>query len=141
MTGIRGRFVLLIASAAVAPLIVYGLISVGYLRSGTQDSVRNGNLQVAQQVAERIRLYFDNNVRVLKSVGTELLDTHLAQWQQERVLRNHVLDFPEFRQVSLFDPGERAFLRLFLVGLLLVLFMALRPEGAFGDRRQLMLEN
>ena len=107
MTGIRGRFVLLIASAAVAPLIVYGLISVGYLRSGTQDSVRNGNLQVAQQVAERIRLYFDNNVRVLKSVGTELLDTHLAQWQQERVLRNHVLDFPEFRQVSLFDPGGR----------------------------------
>jgi ABC-type branched-subunit amino acid transport system permease subunit len=48
--------------------------------------------------------------------------------------------FLNFFPLSLFDPGERAFLRLFLVGLLLVLFMALRPEGAFGDRRQLMLE-
>ena len=46
-------------------------------------------------------------VRVLRSVGMELLDTHLAHWQQERVLRNHVLDFPEFRQVSLFDSGGR----------------------------------
>ena len=107
MTRITSRFVLLIATAAVAPLVLYGLISVTHLRSGTQDSVTNGNLQVAGQVSERIRLYFDNNVRVLRSVGMELLDTHLAKWQQERVLRNHVLDFPEFREVTLFDPGGR----------------------------------
>lgn len=107
MTRITSRFVLLIASAAVAPLILYGLVSVGYLRSGTQESVTKGNLQVAGQVAERIRLYFDNNTRVLRSVGTELLNTHLADWQRERILRNHVLDFPEFREVSLFDPGGR----------------------------------
>jgi signal transduction histidine kinase len=107
MTRITSRFVLLIASAAVAPLVLYGLISVNSLRSGTQESVINGNLQVAAQISERIRLYFDNNVRVLRSVGMELLDTHLAQWQQDRILRNHVLDFPEFREVSLFDPGGR----------------------------------
>jgi signal transduction histidine kinase len=107
MTRLTSRFVLLIATAAVAPLVLYGLISVTYLRSGTQDSVTNGNLQVAGQVSERIRLYFDNNVRVLRSVGMELLDTHLARWQQERILRNHVLDFPEFREVTLFDPGGR----------------------------------
>ena len=107
MNGIRSRFVLLIASAAVAPLILYGLVSVSYLRSGTQESVTNGNLQVAAQVSERIGFYFDNNIRVLRSVGMELLDTHLAKWQQDRVLRNHVLDFPELRQISLFDPGGR----------------------------------
>lgn len=107
MTRITSRFVLLIASAAVAPLVLYGLVSVGYLRNGTQESVTKGNLQVAGQVAERIRLYFDNNIRVLRSVGTELLNTHLQDWQRERILRNHVLDFPEFREVSLFDPGGR----------------------------------
>jgi ABC-type branched-subunit amino acid transport system permease subunit len=42
--------------------------------------------------------------------------------------------------VSLFEPGDRAFLRLLLVGLLLVLFMALKPEGILGNRRQLMLD-
>jgi len=48
--------------------------------------------------------------------------------------------FLNFFPLSLFDSGSRAFLRLFLVGLLLVLFMALRPQGILGDRRQLLLE-
>ena len=48
--------------------------------------------------------------------------------------------FLNFFPLSLFDSGSRAFLRLFLVGALLVLFMALRPQGLLGDRRQLMLE-
>ena len=43
--------------------------------------------------------------------------------------------FLNFFPLSLFDSGSRAFLRLFLVGLLLVLFMALRPQGLLGDRR------
>jgi signal transduction histidine kinase len=107
MTRITSRFVLLIASAAVAPLILYGLVSVSYLRSGTEDSVTAGNRQIAGQISDRIRLYFDNNVRVLQSVGSELLDTHLVAWQQERILRNHVLAFPEFRHVSLFDVAGR----------------------------------
>jgi branched-chain amino acid transport system permease protein len=42
--------------------------------------------------------------------------------------------------LSLFDSGSRAFLRLFLVGLLLVLFMALRPQGLLGSRRRPLLE-
>jgi ABC-type branched-subunit amino acid transport system permease subunit len=42
--------------------------------------------------------------------------------------------------LSLFDSGSRAFLRLFLVGFLLVLFMAFRPQGLLGDRRQLLLD-
>lgn len=48
--------------------------------------------------------------------------------------------FLNFFPLSLFDSGSRAFLRLFLVGLLLVLFMALRPEGILGNRKQLLLE-
>jgi len=48
--------------------------------------------------------------------------------------------FLNFFPLSLFDSGSRAFLRLFLVGLLLVLFMALRPQGLLGSRRQLLLD-
>ena len=45
-----------------------------------------------------------------------------------------------FFPLSLIDSGNRAFLRLFLVGFLLVLFMALRPQGLLGNRRELLLE-
>jgi hypothetical protein len=104
---ITGRFVLLIATAAVLPLVVYGLISVSSLRSGTEQSVGKGNQAVAQQVAAYVRQYFDNNLRVLTSIGTEVRGTQLEQWQQERILRNHVLDFHEFREISVFDASGR----------------------------------
>jgi ABC-type branched-subunit amino acid transport system permease subunit len=47
--------------------------------------------------------------------------------------------FLNFFPLSLIDSGSRAFLRLLLVGLLLVLFMALRPQGMLGNRRELLL--
>jgi signal transduction histidine kinase len=105
--GITSRFVLLIATAAVLPLMVYGLISVESLRRGTEQSVRRGNREVALQIAKRISQYFDNNVRVLSSIGLELNGTQLQPWQRARILRNHVLDFPEFREITLFDAAGR----------------------------------
>jgi ABC-type branched-subunit amino acid transport system permease subunit len=45
-----------------------------------------------------------------------------------------------FFPLSLIDSGSRAFLRLFLVGFLLVLLMAVRPQGMLGNRRELLLE-
>ena len=105
MNSITGRFVLLIATAAVLPLVVYGLVSVSSLRTGTEQSVGAGNQAVAQQIAYRIELYFNNNVRVLASIATQIRGTQLERWQQERILRNHVLDFREFREISVFDGG------------------------------------
>ena len=83
MRRITSRFVLLIATAAVLPLVVYGYVSVSSLRSGTEASVRDGNLKVAKQVAEQVSMYMRNNTRVLQSVGTELGATGLAPWQQD----------------------------------------------------------
>ena len=44
MKSITSRFVMLIATAAVAPLVIYGVVSVRQLRSGTEESVTKGNL-------------------------------------------------------------------------------------------------
>jgi hypothetical protein len=51
MNRITGRFVLLIATAAVLPLLLYGLISVAKLTDGTERSVSLGNQALAQQIA------------------------------------------------------------------------------------------
>ncbi len=107
MKRITSRFVLLIATAAVLPLIVYGFVSMGRLQEGTETSVREGNLEVAEQVASQLKQYIDNNARILRSVGQELSATSLAQWQQARILTNHVLEFPEFRELSLLDASGR----------------------------------
>jgi len=105
MNRITSRFVLLIATAAVLPLVIYGAISVRSLRSGTSQSVRDGNQRMAERVANQIGQYLRDNIRVLQSVSAEISGTSLEGWQQERILKDYVLSFPEFREVTLFDAA------------------------------------
>ena len=51
------RFALLLAVAAVVPLLAYGFISLLSLQRGTRDSVITGNQNVATRAAEEIRRY------------------------------------------------------------------------------------
>jgi len=107
MTRITSRFVLLIASAAIAPLVVYGLISLLNLRNGTVLSVTEGNRRVAERVADQLGRYITHNTRVLRSVGLELRGIDLEPWQQTRILTDYVLDFKEFSEITFFTAGGR----------------------------------
>jgi signal transduction histidine kinase len=107
MKGITGRFVMMIATAAVGPLVVYGAVSVWQLKDGTQQSVTEGNRRVGRQISEQIRQYIRNNERVLKSIGVELRTPGIEQWQRSRILKDYVLEFPEFREITMFDAGGR----------------------------------
>src|SRR4029079_9897183 len=98
---IATRFALLLASAAVAPLLVYGLVSLWSLERGTRDSVITGNRNVATRAAEEIRRYVTTNAQLLKALAANLQETELQSWQQERILKNHILRFREFRELSL----------------------------------------
>ena len=105
MTRITSRFVLLIASAAIAPLIAVRCGVVPSLAHGHRQSVREGNLRVAEQVAEQIKQYIVHNQRVLRSIGVELRATDLEPWQQSRILKDYGIDFPELREISAFGAG------------------------------------
>ncbi len=105
MRTITTRFVMLVATAAVAPLLLYGLVSVSTLRQGTHTSVVAGNLNVAQRAAEQIQLYLTTNIKILRTVGADVQNTALEPWQQDRILKNYVMQFREFREMSLFDAA------------------------------------
>ena len=95
------------AAAAVMPLLAYGAVSMYSLRSGAQEAVVQGNLNVARQVSEQIDLYVTGSVKILKAVAADLQQTGLAPWQQDRILKNYVLEFPEFRELTLVDENGR----------------------------------
>ena len=103
MRRITSRFALLLAAAGILPLLVYGAVSIFSLRDATRRSVIAGNENVARRVAEQIALYVQTNVDILQSVAGNLDDTNLEQWQQDRILKNAVLDFSEFREITLYD--------------------------------------
>jgi signal transduction histidine kinase len=105
LKGITFRFVLLLAAAAILPLFVYGAVSIYSLRDATRRSVITGNVNVARRVAEQIRQYVQTNVDILQSVAGNLEHTSLERWQQDRILKTAVLDFPEFREITLYDAA------------------------------------
>jgi len=97
------RFALLLAGAAVAPLIAFGAVSIISLQRGTRESVVNGNQNVALRAADEIRRYVVSNAELLKGLAADLQDTGLDLRQQDQILKNYVLQFREFREITLFD--------------------------------------
>jgi hypothetical protein len=102
------RFAVMLAAAAIVPLLVYGAISIVSLRNGAQQAVIQGNLNVSRRAAEQIELYVTGSVKILKAVAADLEQTGLQQWQKDRILKNFVLQFPEYRELTLLDDSGRA---------------------------------
>src|SRR5215510_9884283 len=103
---IATRFAIVLAIAAMLPLIAYGVWSLFTLQKGTRDSVVTGNLNVATRAAEEIRRYIVGDAEILKALAADLQNTGLQQWQQDRILKNYALQFHEFRELTLFDEAK-----------------------------------
>lgn len=102
------RFALLLALAAVVPLVFYGIVSILSLQRGTRTSIIAGNENVATRAAEEIRRYVTTNADILKALAADLQDTGLTTGQQDRILKNYILQFREFHEVTLFDEQGAA---------------------------------
>jgi signal transduction histidine kinase len=104
---IATRFALILALAAILPLILYGVVSIVSLQSGTRTSVSAGNRNVATRAADEINRYISSHAEILKALASNLQDTDLEVWQQESIVRNHVLEFAEFSEITIFDEAGR----------------------------------
>ena len=65
-----GQFALILALAAVVPLVAYGLVSIISLQRGTRESVVAGNQNVATRAAEEIRRYVSGHAEILKALAS-----------------------------------------------------------------------
>ena len=102
------RFALLLALAAIVPLVAYGAVSLLSLQRGTRESVVAGNMNVATRAAEEIRRYVTENADILDALAANLHETGLTLDQQDRILKNYILQFREFREITLFDENGAA---------------------------------
>jgi nitrogen fixation/metabolism regulation signal transduction histidine kinase len=105
---IATRFALLLGLAAVVPLIAYGAISILSLQRGTRESIIGGNQNVATRAAEEIRRYVTTNAEILKALAADLQNTGLTDQQKDQILKNYVVEFREFREVTLFAEDGTA---------------------------------
>ena len=105
---IATRFALILAAAAVLPLGAYGFLSIASFERGARESIIAGNVNVAARAAEEIRRYVSGYAKILKTLGETLQVAGLDTSQQEAILRNYVLDFGEFGELTMFDENARA---------------------------------
>lgn len=105
MTPLARRFALLFAAAAILPLLAYGGASLLTLRTGTRTTVIAGNSNVAHRAAEHIELYFDSTVRILRAVAADLGDEDISILRKDRALKEFVVQFPEFSELTLLDSA------------------------------------
>ena len=108
MKRISTRFALMMAAAALVPLLAYGAVSIMSVRQGMQQAAIQGNKEVARRVGEQIEEYLQNNIRILTAIAADMRQTELAQWQQDRLLKNFVRDFREFTELTLIDDAGNA---------------------------------
>ena len=108
MNRISTRFAFMMAAAAVVPLLAYGAVSIISVRSGAEQTIIDGNQDVARRAGQEIEAYVVNNVRILKAIGAELQFTAFVPWQQKRMLRNFTSEFPEFQELTLLDGNGEA---------------------------------
>ena len=95
MKKISTRFALLMAAAAVVPLLAYGAVSIVSLRTGAQQAVIQGNLNVARRVgrADRAVRHRQRQASSRRSPPTCSRPASRT-WQQDRILKNFVLSSP-----------------------------------------------
>ncbi len=103
MKTIRSRLAVLVATAAIAPLLAYGVVSLQLLRSATHVSVTGEAETAAEHAAGEIAQYLDHNIDLLTVVAADLQYAGLSLEQQERVLRNNVASFPAYSELTMFD--------------------------------------
>jgi signal transduction histidine kinase len=103
MIPITRRMALLVTTAALVPLLVFGIVAGRTLSASTRASVVEGHRAIAGRAVEAIELYLESSKRLVTSAGADLQATGLSRAQQEQVLRNHVQLMREIRSITLFD--------------------------------------
>jgi signal transduction histidine kinase len=95
----------MMAAAAVVPLLAYGAVSVWSVSRGAQQAIINGNENVARRVGDQIEQYVISHVRILNAIASDIQQTALQQWQQDKILKNFRGRFPEYTELTLIDDN------------------------------------
>jgi signal transduction histidine kinase len=97
----------MMAAAAVVPLLGYGAWSIISSRHSNEQAVIDGNLNAASGAAAEIQRYLTDTSRILRAAASEIHQTGLKPWQQDRMLKDFGQDFHEFAEIVLIDENGR----------------------------------
>jgi two-component system NtrC family sensor kinase len=95
--------IILLVSAALVPLVLFGIFSIMTSRAANYRSVSEGNLNVAKRAADQIELYVQNGIQILKGIAENVNRIRLEPWQKETIIKNYVINFEQFHEIYVTD--------------------------------------
>ena len=107
MKKISTKLIVLLVAAALLPLTLFGLLSIWTARTAAFQEVNEGHLAVAKRAAAQIQSYVADRMAILQALAQHLGETDLQPWQKERVIKNYVIQFDEYRRIALTDLEGR----------------------------------
>ena len=116
MQRLSTKLIILLILAALVPLGLYGLLSIWTSRKAQYQAVSQGNQRVAVRAAEQTQLYVNNSLSILKAIAENINRVGLERWQQEAIIKNYVINFPEFQEVYITDRRGQVVLTTRLTG-------------------------
>ena len=124
MRTIRARLVVLVATAAIAPLLAYGVVSLQLLRSATSVSVTGEAETVAGHAAAEIGDYVQHNLDLLRVVAEDLQYAALTPDQQAAAQAAARLEYEQWQQAAdqVFTPVRFLFALLTNFGLMGIVY-------------------
>jgi len=103
MMRISTKLIILLVSAALVPLVLFGIFSIMTSRAANYRSVSEGNLNVAKRAADQIELYVQNGIQILKGIAENVNRIRLEPWQKETIIKNYVINFEQFHEIYVTD--------------------------------------
>lgn len=103
MKSLSIKLIILLITAVLVPLSLYGVLSIGASRHYNFKVITEGNSNVARRAAEEIDLYVTNSIAILNALSQNIGRFNIPSHEQELILSNYILNFPEIQEICITD--------------------------------------
>lgn len=103
MRTLRGKLILLLIVAGLAPLFLFGVFSLYNSQKSLRQSVQESFREITVRSAEEINLFLNHSRQLLETLATDLTESNLSITQQHRIIENYVIRFPQFLKILVYD--------------------------------------
>jgi signal transduction histidine kinase len=113
------RLLLSHISLATIPVLIVGLLLIATARQSIEDTVADGNFEVAKRASNEIRLYIEQAQDVVRQVADNMGMLDATPIERQKLIDNVVVKHDQFRELAVLDLDGREQLSTRLDGLLM----------------------
>ena len=101
------RLLLSHISLATIPVLIVGLLLLTTARQSIEDTVADGNFEVAKRASNEIRLYIEQAQNIIRQVADNMDMLDATEIERQKIIENVVVRHELFRELAVLDIEGR----------------------------------